>query len=292
MQIKSFLLGAVCAAAFAATPAMAQDAEEGASSPITVSGGVTLTSDYRFRGVSQTSGDPAVQGTINVAHESGLYAGVWASTLNSDPVDTFANDTNLNPVAGYGNVEIDLYGGFAKSFDNGLGIDVGLLYYFYADADEGADTDFFEPYAKLNYAIGPVSTTLGAAYAWGGQDGLDFTTDNDDNIYAFFDASIGIPSTPVTLKGHVGYTDGSLGYQTPSAYLDGNFGPGLDVDDTINSYWDWAITAEAKGGPFTVGVSYVDTDISETQFGGVIDDGFANETFRGSTVLAYIGASF
>lgn len=280
MQIKSFLLGAVCAAAFAAMPAMAQDAEpaaEEASSPVTVTGGVTLTSDYRFRGLTQTGEDPAVQGTVTVAHESGLYAGVWASTIEGDGA--------VPALAGYGDVEIDLYAGFAKSFDNGLGIDVGLLYYWYADGENeiaGVDynTDFFEPYAKLNYALGPVSTTVGVAYAWGGQSGLEFAGNDDENIYVFGDLAAGIPGKPVTLKGHLGYTDGALGFNPRS-------------DGSIRDhYWDWAITAEAKGGPFTVGVSYVDTNITETRAGGTFPDGFAQEAGNGSTVLAYIGASF
>lgn len=257
MRLKTLMLGTALAMAATAAPAFAQDEE--AAPAVTVTGGATLISDYRFRGISQTAGDPAVQGTVTVAHESGLYATVWASTIEGGQA----------PLLGYGDVEIDLVGGFAKSF-GGVGIDVGATYYWYADGIEGAETDFFEPYVKLNYAIGPVTTQLGAAYAWGGQDGLDFTNSNDDSLYLYFDAALAIPSTPLTLKSHVARTKGSLGLVN------------LDSDD---EYYDWSLTAEAKGGPFVVGVSYVDTDITNA-------GRFAKFANRGSTVLAYIGAAF
>lgn len=259
MRFSTVSLAALALAG--ATPAFAQDATDPPSA-VTVTGSVTLTSDYRFRGLTQTDEDPALQGTINVNHESGFYVGTFASTIDGD------GDTPL--LTGYGDVEIDFYGGFAKTLDNGLGIDVGLLYYFYADADKGLDTDFFEPYAAITYTIGPVATKLGAAYAWGGQDGLDFTGSNDDNIYGYFDASIGIPSTPLTLKGHVGYTDGSLGLVNLSG---------------SQTYWDWSGGVEAVGGPFKVGVSYVDTDVSNR-------GRFAQTLGRGSTVLGYVGFAF
>lgn len=257
MRLSMISLAAL-ALAGAAAPAFAQATD--VPPPVTISGGVTLTNDYRFRGLTQSDEDGAIQGTLNVTHESGFYIGTFASTIDGQ-----------NSLPGYGDVEIDFYGGFSKTLDNGLGFDVGLLYYYYADAVSGSNTDFFEPYASISYSIGPVSTKLGAAYAWGGQSGLDFTGGKDDNIYAYFDAGVGIPTTPVTLKGHVGYSKGSLALVNP-----------LVTDD---AYWDWSVTAEAVGGPFTVGVSYVDTDITN-------NFGFAQQGGRGSTVLGYVGFSF
>lgn len=263
------------ALALASTPVLAQDSGEPTAEPvkessvtdppgaITISGNVTAITDYRFRGLTQSDEEPALQGTVNVNHASGFYVGVFGSTIDG------SGDTPL--LTGYGDVEIDLYGGFAKTLDNGIGIDVGLLYYWYADADSGINTDFFEPYAALTYTIGPVATKLGAAYAWGGQDGLDFTTSNDDNIYGYFDASVGIPTTPLTLKGHIGYSDGSLALANPLA---------SDED-----YWDWSVGIEGVGGPFKAGVSYVDTDITNA-------GGYAQRLGRGSTVLGYMGFVF
>jgi uncharacterized protein (TIGR02001 family) len=266
MRLSMISLAALALAG--AAPAFAQDTD--VPPAVKVTGGVTLTSEYRFRGLTQSDEDPAVQGTININHESGFYVGAFASSIDG------SGDTPL--LTGYGDVEIDFYGGFTKTLDNGLGVDVGLLYYFYADANDGVNTDFFEPYAAITYTIGPVSTKLGAAYAWGGQDGLagfDPNGGNDDNIYGYFDAAVAIPTTPVTLKGHVGYSDGSLSAANP-----GGSTPGSD-----GSYIDWSVTAEAVGGPLKVGVSYVDTDITN-------DFGFAQSLGRGSTVLGYVGFSF
>ncbi|WP_288485175.1 TorF family putative porin, partial [uncultured Novosphingobium sp.] len=80
--MKMRLLAGVASLAAAylasAAPALAQDAEV---KPITVSGSVGIVSDYRFRGVSQSDKNLAVQGGITIAHESGFYIGTWGSNL-------------------------------------------------------------------------------------------------------------------------------------------------------------------------------------------------------------------
>ena len=121
------LAAAAIAPALIATPAFAEDAP---SSPITISGGATLVSDYRFRGISQTDKRFAVQGTFTIAHESGLYATVWGSSID-------------DYVANGGDQEIDLIAGYKHSF-GGTTIDGGVLYYYYPGS-HGANTDFVEP---------------------------------------------------------------------------------------------------------------------------------------------------
>src|SRR3546814_13129617 len=78
------------------TPAFAQ--EEEAAGPLTLSGGIAVTSDYRFRGISLSNDKVAVQPTLTVSHERGFYAGVWGSTLPDSPA--------------YGTFALDVYGGF------------------------------------------------------------------------------------------------------------------------------------------------------------------------------------
>ena len=131
------------------SPAFAQETE--APKPITVSGSVALVSDYRFRGVSQTDKQMAVQGGVTVSHESGLYGSLWASNL-----------------AGWGtfggaNMELDVVGGYKLPIGNGAALDVGLTWYMYPGG--AAKTDFAEPYVKLSGSIGPVSALAGVAYA-------------------------------------------------------------------------------------------------------------------------------
>ncbi|HVI98925.1 MAG TPA: TorF family putative porin [Sphingomonas sp.] len=256
MRFTTFSLGAL--ALLGAMPAAAQDTAPPA--PVSVSGGVTLASEYRFRGLTQSNEKGALQATLNVNTTSGFYVGTWASTIDDDI-----------SVPGYGNAEVDLYGGYAKTMSSGLGFDVGLLYYYYPGGRDGLNTDFFEPYASVSYTIGPVSAKVGGNYAWGGQKGLDFTDGNDDNLHLYGQASVGIPSTPVTLTGQVGHTKGALGLYNPVA-----------GDD---SYWDWSLGATATGGPLTVGVTYIDTDISNA-------GGFAQRWGRGSAVVGSIGVAF
>ncbi|WP_264939362.1 TorF family putative porin [Sphingomonas caeni] len=222
----------------AATPAMAQDETEPADA-VTISGSVTAVTDYRFRGVSQGDQDLAIQGGVTVSHESGLYASVWASTIKGKEAPV---------VAGYGEVEVDLSAGYTKTFDNGVGVDIGLLYYLYpVDKVSGLDTDFFEPYASLSYTIGPVTTKVGANYAWSGQDGLV----GNDSLYLRGDVTVAVPKTPISVLGHLGHTDGQLAFFAPN-----------------EKYWDWSLGAEVSHGFAKLGIQYVDTDVPNgTTFG-------------------------
>ncbi|OCC25268.1 hypothetical protein MB02_00900 [Croceicoccus estronivorus] len=225
-SVRSLMTATVLAgAAFAATPAMAQ---EESTSDITVSGNVALVTDYRFRGVSLSGGDAAIQGGIDIAHSSGFYVGTWASSMEDSPV--------------YGEMELDIYGGWSGEVTPGLTLDAGLLYYAYPSKDNGAGpSDYFEPYLSLSTTLGPVGATVGVAYAWD-QDSLG----DEDNLYLYTDLEVGIPNTPISLSGHLGYTDGAL---APD-YVNG-----VNND---KSAIDWSIGASATVlGGLTLGVSYI-----------------------------------
>ena len=216
------------AASAMSTPAFAQE-EEAPSGPFTLSGGIAVTSDYRFRGISLSNEKVAVQPTLTVSHESGLYAGVWGSTLPDSPA--------------YGKFELDIYGGFATEIASGTTVDIGVTYYTYPGSEDGgAPTDYFEGIGKLSHDIGPVSITGMVAYA-PKQNSLG----DDDNIYLNLGAGFGIPDSPVTLTAGIGYTDGSLGLVA----ADGN-------------YVDWGIGASVPAGPLTFSVQYIDTDVKKT----------------------------
>jgi hypothetical protein len=275
-------------AVVAAVPAHAQDAAEGAAetpAPLSVSGSATLTSDYRFRGVSQTDGDMAVQGGVTVSHESGVYAGAWGSNL-----------------AGWGtfggaNMELDLYAGVKLPVGAGT-LDTGLVWYMYpGGADE---TDFAELYAKLSGSVGPLSLTAGVAYA-PQQEALgrvfltgaaaaaglpDNPSDKEDNLYFFGDAAYAISDTPLTLKAHIGYSDGNPG-----------LGPnGTSVAPT-GTYFDWSLGADVTPiEGLTVSLAYVDTDISEAE-SAYLQPNFSRGqdgagAIAGSTVVVSVTAAF
>ena len=190
MRTSRPALAAAMLLGLGASPALAQD-ETDPPSDFTVSGYVQGVSDYRFRGYSLSGGDPALQGTINVSHASGFYAGAWSSTLDAD----------VTPF--YGDLELDLYAGWTGELASGLTADVGVLRYVYPSNNRNGPADYWEPYASLSTTLGPVGAKFGVAYA-PEQDSLL----GEDNLYVFTDLSAGIPNTPITLSGHLGYADG------------------------------------------------------------------------------------
>lgn len=235
--------------ASAATPAFAQDAEE-ESGPITISGGIAVTSDYRFRGLSLSGEEIAVQPTITVSHESGFYAGVWGSNIDDTPL--------------YGEVEIDLYAGYNTDIAEGTNFDIGVIYYWYPDGDSAAgNSDYFEVLSKLSHDIGPVTATGTVGYSW-----EQSSLGDDDNLYLSLGLAAGIPESPVTLVGSIGYTDGALG-----ALASGG------------NYLDWQVGADFAAGPLTFGVRYMDTDIESTGINAI-------DTLYDETVVFTLGFSF
>jgi len=213
-------------AALCAAPASAQ---EGPAPAFTITGGMTLASQYRFRGISLSDEQAALQGTINLNHESGLYAGVWGSSL-----DGFGE-------LGGSNLELDFYAGYRREVVDGLTLDAGLLYYAYPGST-GGDFEFFEPFANVSGPIGPATAKVGLAFA-PAQDALG----DNSNLYLFGDLSAPIPGTPVTLNGHLGRSKG-----------DTALSPG-------GLYWDWSLGASASWRNLTLALSYVDTDASEAE---------------------------
>lgn len=259
---------------------------EAAPPPVlTVSGSASLASDYRFRGVSQSDQEMAVQGGLTIAHDSGFYVGAWASNL-----------------AGWGtfggaNMELDLIGGFRAPLSDNATLDIGLTWYMYPG---GADrTDFAEPYVKLTGTTGPATLTAGVAYApkqqalgrWynTGTDAAAGIYNNpgakDDNIYIWGDAAVGIVGTPITAKAHIGHSWGQDG-----------LGPNATAVAPTGKYWDWSLGADVTWQNLTFNVSYVDTDISVSEARYLQpsfskgQDGTGN--IAGSTVVVSLTAAF
>ncbi|MGK2908577.1 MAG: TorF family putative porin [Sphingobium sp.] len=167
-------------------------AQEEPAPAVAVTGGATVVSNYRFRGISQTDKKFAVQGTFTVAHESGFYATVWGSSID-------------DYVANGGDQEIDLIGGWAKDF-NGTKLDVGVLYYYYPGSN-GANTDFVEPYVAVSHTFGPVSAKVSAAYA-PKANALTVGSGKEDNLYTALDLGAAVPETPISLSAHLGHSFG------------------------------------------------------------------------------------
>lgn len=116
-----------------------------AQTPHTLTGSVTLVDDYRFRGLSQTYTQPAVQGGVDFTHQSGAYLGTWGSNVSG------------NQYLNGGSLELDVYGGYRWTPRGGkVGLDLGMQYYWYPGAryniDPGDRYNTVEVYAGVRYA--------------------------------------------------------------------------------------------------------------------------------------------
>lgn len=123
------------------------------------SGNLAVTSDYIFQGQSETGGRPAIQGGFDLEHETGLYLGNWNSSVQYGQGDDAY-------------IEMDVYGGFATDVTDALGVDVGVIHYFYPAAGGGAE--FTEAYGGVNTGYEDLSTDLYVIYEAGDGDYLKY----------------------------------------------------------------------------------------------------------------------
>jgi len=146
-DMKKLILASAILAAFGANVAQAADAAPAPEHAVSYNIGVT--SDYRYRGISQTQKDPALSLGVDYAHNpSGFYAGMWASTIK------WIKDG----YGGSGNLEIDLYAGRKGEIYSGISYDLGLLSYQYPNNKLGnvagyADATTLEAYGQVG--MGP-----------------------------------------------------------------------------------------------------------------------------------------
>jgi len=234
MRFSTISLSALMLAS--AAPAFAQ--ETAPPPALTINGTATVVSDYRFRGISQTDKNFAVQGGLTVTHESGFYISAWGSSV--DDYVTFA---------GTGHQELDLIGGFKKTV-HGTTFDVGALYYVYPKTHPAGDlssSDFIEPYFDISHTFGPLTAKATVNYApkqkaLALDQGASGAFKKEDNVYLAGDFSAAIPKTPIGLTAHIGHTWG------PSWLSIGK------------EYTDWGLGATVTYKALTFGLQYVDTD--------------------------------
>ncbi len=130
---KRLLVGGTVVMAFS-SPAMADKVDWSVNGD--VSGSLTLTSDYRFRGISQTFRDPAIQGGLELVTPGRFYVGTWGSMVDKQ---LYTNSSGF---------EIDLYGGYRTEIGQGWGLDVGLIQYLYPSVSEFST---LEAYAGVSW---------------------------------------------------------------------------------------------------------------------------------------------
>ena len=257
----------------AQTPAPADSAR----SPHTLTGNVTLVSDYRFRGISQTYEGPAVQGGFDYSHSSGFYLGNWNSNVASQVY------------TGGSGIEMDVYGGYKRSF-GGFGFDIGYLYYHYpkaefqsaGDGSQGFDSQEIYlggswKWISLKYSLavsdyfGLGSTQVNGGYWSNRNDGSLLPDRGGSKNSSYLDLTANIPvGEKLTIGAHVG----TLNVK--------NYGE-LDYTD-----WKLGVTYNLKG--WLLGAAYVDTNASRDWY---YTGGSKGNTDTGTaTVVVSVGKTF
>lgn len=248
------ILASALLSAFAALPALA--AEEMPASPHSFTGNMSIVSDYRFRGISQTYGLPAVQGGLDYSHSSGAYVGTWLSNVSGNQ---YYNGASL---------EMDVYGGYKLPLGD-FTLDLGALYYYYPGAHYGVAAktkyDNLEAYVGLSYKVvsfkyshtlsnffGVNKDTYGGACqstTVGGDGGDCFDADpGKSSGSGYFDLSANIPlSEKLTLNSHLGYQ--SVANYGKLNYTDWKLGATYDLNG-------WGLGAAIVGSSAKKGFYY------------------------------------
>jgi uncharacterized protein (TIGR02001 family) len=262
LAVSALASGAIAQTAPAPAPA---------TSPITAN--VTVTNDYRYRGISQSNFKPAIQGGFDYAHESGFYIGNWNSSISwiSDAYgqngaisgNGYAGSTMSAPV------EMDFYAGFKKELIGaGFASDVGVLQYYYPTTG-GMNSQFAvnpnttEIYAAQNFTFGALTGFVKLSYAvstlFGNPNSQgsyypDLTMNYDTGIWG------------LTLNGHVGYQYIAGNYKSGAVYYNDTTIPRGTSLNSVLGYTDWKLgVTKDFGGGLSLAIAYVDTNAKTVQ---------------------------
>ena len=224
MMNKKLLPAAVAVALFAGVPAMQVKAD--------IEGNVALVTDYRFRGISQSNDNPAVQGGFDYSWENGIYIGTWGSVVD---FDLSTADGGLN-----GSLELDYYVGWSSNIgDSDFGIDVGYIYYDYP-GDEGVEGDYQEVYLGFSWK------DLGVSINYSD----DYYAESGSFYYLSGDYSWSINDT-FSMDFHVGLNE----FDDKDVFLS-------DGD----SYVDYLIGVNAEWLSVTWSLQYIGTDLDGDEY--------------------------
>jgi len=226
--MKNIILAAAITAALSQGFAYAEEANVVVKPDNEISYNAALTSDYRYRGISQTRLQPAIQGGADYTHNpSGLYAGAWLSAIK------WTKDAG-----GSGNVEIDLYAGKRGEIVKDVSYDVGVLSYIYPSNGLPTDANTTEIYGQIGY--GPAYAKYSVAVT-----NLFGFADSKNSGYLDLGANLEI-ATGLTLNLHAGRQE---------------------VKNTASaSYTDWKIGVTKDFGMLTGALAVIGTNASEVAY--------------------------
>ena len=193
-----------------------------------VSGNIALTTDYKFRGISQSDSAPSVQGGFDIAFDNGAYIGTWGAAVDFDcAIDTCGG---LN-----GGIELDYYAGFASDISDSVSFDIGYIYYDYPQ-DEGLLGDYGEIYGSLSFGDFGIGMNYSDEY-WGETGKFTYT-------YATYSMAL---SDSVALDLLVGSGD-----YDEAGYLDG-----------ATEHMNWSVALSTSAGGLDFAITYEDTDLDK-----------------------------
>ena len=252
-------------------PALAQAQS---TSPHSFSANLGFTSNYIFRGTSQTGGKPALQGGFDYEHSSGIYLGTWASNISW--LEDFGSYTHSS-------LEWDFYGGYKGNFGKSdFSFDLGTIYYLYPGSRNAGvpNANTWELYAGLGWKF----LSLKYSYALTDYFGARINNQKTDGTwYLDFGIDYPIGESGFSVNAHYGKLD---------VKNDGNI-----ASATKASYEDWKIGAAytVPSGSFkdvSLGVYYTDTNADKDAAGaGWWVDGTGYDTAK-SAVVVYVSKSF
>lgn len=231
---KCNLLSTLVLAALAVPgAAMAADAPEH-----TVTSNIGLTSNYVYRGITQTIGKPALQGGFDYAHASGLYVGLWGSNVSWITGSGSTGEASL---------ELDTYLGYKGGFAGDFSYDVGAVRYNYLGDYVPAAGGYVKADTSEVYgAIGYQWITLKYSYSLG-----DFLTvpEAKGTSYLELNASYTLADAGVTLGAH-------YGKQT----YKGTFADSLVSSSLDPSYTDYKVSISKDFSGYVLGLAYTNTN--------------------------------
>jgi uncharacterized protein (TIGR02001 family) len=214
MLKKSLLLMAVVGSALPAV-SVAQEA-----SPLSFNLGAVT--DYRYRGISQTRFEPALQFGADLALPAGFYIGTWGSTIKW-----------IRDSGGDSTVEVDVYAGWKKEVVSGLTLDVGLLQYVYPDAETTLwsssydDPNTTEVYGAVTFGPATLKYSHSTSNLFGNRD-------SKGSGYLDLSATFSLPEG-FSLTPHVGYQKVKGSANTHLTYTDYSLTLSKDISGTVVS---------------------------------------------------------
>jgi uncharacterized protein (TIGR02001 family) len=248
--MKKLILAAAVTAAFAGSFAHAEDAPPPNN---VVAYNIGVASDYRYRGISQTRFQPALQGGVDYTNNpTGFYAGTWLSTIKW--IQDSVNQYSTTGTSGKGPLEWDLYGGKRGDIGAGFNYDVGGLYYFYPTnnySNIGKNANTFELYGQIGFGPGYIKYSQALTTLFG-------TVDSTNSGYIDIGANPEL-GAGFTLNLHAGHqkVTGSVGGVSNSSlysYTDWKVGVTKTVDQLAGiTFSVAAIGTNAKDGSYASG---------------------------------------